>query len=106
MRTRFKLADVEILKSELEMLPEMEPESRQVGLKDAMKVLIPVLKDMRRRRKYTNEKLLEVLEAKGIHIAESSLNHYLRGGRRARASTRGAKKTTTTPFARPDGSPL
>jgi hypothetical protein len=96
MQSRYKLADVENLKSELELLPEVERESREVSLKDAMKVLLPVLKDMRQRRGYTNEQLLQVLRDKGIHIARSSLKDYLRGGRRPRSNARrdGAKATT------------
>jgi hypothetical protein len=90
MQSRYKLADVENLKNELELLPEVEPESREVTLKDAMRVLAPVLKEMRQRRGYTNDQLLEVIRAKGIIIAKSSLKNYLRAGRRPRSGgTRG-----------------
>jgi hypothetical protein len=72
VHSRYKLADVENPKNELELLPEVEPESREVTLKETMKVLAPVLKEMRQRRGYTNDQLLEVLRAKGIDIAARS----------------------------------
>ena len=45
MRICYKVADIENLKSELELLPETAPETRQSGLRDAMKVLAPVLRE-------------------------------------------------------------
>lgn len=86
MPSRYKLADVENLKKELELLPEIEAESRQVSLKDAMKTLAPVLRQMRQRRGYTNDQLLQVLRSKGITIAKSSLKDYLKAGRKPRVS--------------------
>jgi hypothetical protein len=84
MRSRYKLADVENLKSELDLAPEVDRESREVGLKDAMKLLLPVLKDMRQHRGYTLDQLLTMLHEKGIQIAKSSLKDYLRSSRRGK----------------------
>jgi hypothetical protein len=103
MHNRYKMADIENLKNELELLPETERESRQIGLRDAMRVLLPVLREMRERRGYTNDRLLTVLRERGINIGKSTLNDYLRTKRRPGASIRGAgEKGTSEPPPGPD----
>jgi hypothetical protein len=88
VHNRYKVADIENLKNELELLPEADRESRQIGLKDVMKVLGPVLREMRDRRGYTNERLLAILREKGVEIGKSTLNDYLRTKRRPAVSPR------------------
>jgi hypothetical protein len=103
MHNRYKVADIDNLKNELELLPETERENRQIGLKDAMKVLGPVLREMRERRGYTNDQLLGVLRERGINIGKSTLNEYLRTKRRAATSGRGTGECATSPLASGQG---
>ena len=96
MHARYKVSDVEALKNELQLFPATERESRQVGLKDAMKVLAPVLRDMRDRRGYTSDQLLALLREKGIRISKSSLADHLRTKRRPNHPSGGVEGAPAT----------
>ena len=78
MQVRYRLIDVENAKKEFELLPEIDDENREVGLKQALRLMMPALRELRDKRGYSNDRLLALLREKGFQIGRSTLKVYLR----------------------------
>jgi len=90
MPARYRLIDVENTKKDLATLPDMDKESREISQKDALRMMAPVLRELRERRGYSNERLVDLLRERGYAIGQSTLRVYLRPPRRQRPATAGA----------------
>jgi hypothetical protein len=60
MPIRFSLAQVETTKQNLDALPAAAKETRQVGLRDAVRALAPTLRKLHARG-YSKDKIIELL---------------------------------------------
>lgn len=90
MPIRFSLAQVETTKQNLDALPAADKDTRQVGLKDAIRALAPTLRKLHARG-YSRDKIVELLREQGITVGKSTLNQYV--GQKA------AKRPTSRPAA-------
>ena len=86
MPTRFSIATVEAVKQDLDTLPEIERELREVGLQDAIRALAPSIRRLRARG-HKNARILELLKERGIEISSTTLKQYL-GDKKSRNTTK------------------
>jgi hypothetical protein len=86
MPARFSIATVEAVKQDLDTLPEIERELREVGLQDAIRALAPSIRKLRARG-YKNARILELLKERGVEISGTTLKQYL-GEKKSRNITK------------------
>jgi hypothetical protein len=90
MPIRFSLAQVETTKQNLDALPAADKDTRQVGLKDAVRALAPTLRRLHARG-YSKDKIIELLHEQGIAVGKTTLNQYI--------GPKAAKRTGSRPAA-------
>src|SRR4051794_10862012 len=88
MAPRFSLAQVETGKENLDALPPADKDTREVGLRDAIRMLAPTLRKLEAKG-YSQPKIVDLLREQGITISLSTLKEYLRE-RTARKTKSGA----------------
>ncbi len=86
MPARFSIATVEAVKQDLDTLPEIERELREVGLQDAIRALAPSIRKLRARG-YKSARILELLKERGVEISGTTLKQYL-GEKKSRNTTK------------------
>lgn len=77
MAPRFSLAQVETGKENLDALPPADKDTREVGLRDAIRMLAPTLRKLEAKG-YSQPKIVDLLREQGITISLSTLKEYLR----------------------------
>jgi hypothetical protein len=90
MRTRFSIGMVEAVKQDLDALPELDRELREIGLQDVIRTLGPSIRKLRARG-YKTPRILELLKERGIDISSATLKNYLGEKRSPAAAKRGTK---------------
>lgn len=88
MAPRFSLAQVETGKENLDALPPAGKETREVGLREAIRLLAPTLRKLEAKG-YAHPKIVELLAEQGITISLSTLKEYLRERTAKRTKTGG-----------------
>jgi hypothetical protein len=81
MPAKYTLATVQAIKQDLDALPDIDREYREVSLQKTIQALAPSLRKLRARG-YTTERMIEILKERGIHISDTTLSQYLRSRRR------------------------
>jgi hypothetical protein len=87
MQVRLSLAAIETAKENLEALPPAARETREVGLREAIRVLTPTIRKLIRRG-YTRAKVVALLQEQGMTLSMSTLKQYFR----ERTSDRGEEE--------------
>jgi hypothetical protein len=95
MAPRFSLGQVETGKENLDALPEAGKDMREVGLRDAIRLLAPTIRKLEAKG-YSQPKIVELLAEQGITISLSTLKEYLRETTRKRAKGGAAPAGTPT----------
>ena len=98
MAPRFNLGQVETGKENLEALPPADKDMREVGLREAIRLLAPTIRKLEVKG-YSQPKIVELLREQGITISLATLKEYLREktSKRAKAGAAAAAAPTTAP---------
>ena len=79
MQARFSLAAIETAKENLDALPPAAKETREVGLREAIRTLSPTIRKLVRRG-YSRAKIVDLLKEQGLTVSVSTLKQYFREG--------------------------
>jgi hypothetical protein len=77
MAIKLSLAHVEIARETLEALPAAARETRQVRLREAVKLLSPTIRKLLRKG-YSRSKVVELLAEHGVKVSVSTFKQYFR----------------------------
>jgi hypothetical protein len=77
MPVRLSLAAVETAKENLDALPPAARETREVGLRETIRVLSPTIRKLIRKG-YTRVRIVALLQEQGVTLSLSTLKQYFR----------------------------
>jgi hypothetical protein len=99
MRARFSVAAIQALKQDLDAMPEVDPDLREISLGDAIRALAPAIRKLQSRG-YSKPRILELLKERGISATETTLKHHMsQPAPRTRDSKRGSSSSVAKPAA-------
>jgi hypothetical protein len=105
MRSRFTLTLIDPARANFDSPPEPDKDTREVSLRNAIWPLTPTFRKLKRRR-YSRQKLVELLAEQNTHVTLPSLRDYLGDKASSGRAAPAAGEPTPAPAGGPEASSL